>query len=112
MRIEESQHGAVTVIRPLGPLASQGDATLLDEHARKAVKQSHGRVVLDASKVSFIDSFGLEALVDISDRLASSGKSFRICGISETLREVFAITELTAKFQQYEDVQGAVRSFL
>ncbi len=112
MRIEESQHGAVSVIRPSGALASKGDAAQLDEHAAQAVKVSLGRVVLDATDISYIDSNGLEALVDISDRLSSSGKSFRICCVGDTLREVLAVTELSSKFQQYENVQAAVRSFL
>jgi anti-sigma B factor antagonist len=112
MRIEQKRHGAVTVVRPLGPLSNQGDATLLSEQVQEVMDQSRGRFVLDASEITFIDSYGLEALVDISDALSSSGKSFRICTVCETLREVFAITEVAPKFQQYEDVQTAVRSFL
>lgn len=112
MRIEQKRHGAVTVVRPLGPVSNKGDASVLNEQMNEVIRQSLGRFVLDASEITFIDSFGLEALVDICDELDSSGKSFRICGVCETLREVFAITEVAPKFQQYEDVQTAVRSFL
>lgn len=112
MRIEQNRHGAVTVVRPLGPLSNKGDASLLAAEIDEVVKHTLGRFVLDASEVTFIDSYGLEALVDISDGLGETGKSFRICGVCETLREVFAITEVAPRFQQYEDVQTAVRSFL
>ncbi|MCA9303855.1 MAG: STAS domain-containing protein [Phycisphaerales bacterium] len=112
MRIEQKRHGAVTVIRPLGPVSNKGDAARLANEMSELVKQTLGRFVLDASEITFIDSYGLESLVDISNELGSSGKPFRICGVCETLREVFAITEVAPKFQQYEDVQTAVRSFL
>ncbi len=112
MQIEQIRHGAVTVIRPMGPLSNQDDAKHLGSEVEVVMKKTLGRFILDASEVTFIDSYGLEALVDISDELSDSGKSFRICGVCETLREVLAITGISPKFQQYEDVQTAVRSFL
>jgi anti-sigma B factor antagonist len=112
MRIETSRHGAVTVVQPGGPVISEDDATQLRTETFNVLGSTLGRFILDVSRMSFVDSFGLETLVDITDELGASGQSLKLCGTSDTLREILAITGLTPKFQQFEDVQTAVRSFL
>jgi anti-anti-sigma regulatory factor len=51
-------------------------------------------------------------LADASDQLSSSGRVLRMCGTTETLREVLDVTGLSEKFEHYTDVNTAVRSFL
>ncbi len=111
MRIEENKHGAVTVLAPGGPLVGD-DARSLRDRALAAAERSLGRLVLDASGVAYTDSAGLEALVDISERLGDAGQSFRIAAANETVREVLELTEIASLFEHYEDVNAAVRSFL
>ena len=112
MRVETTQHGAISVVRPDGPAISEDDANLLRNEAFEALGNTLGRFVIDVSEMSFVDSYGLEALVDIADELSAGGHLLKLCHLSDTLREVLAITELTPRFQQFEDVQSAVRSFL
>lgn len=112
MRIETNRHGAVTVVRPDGPVITQEDATLLRTESFNVLGNTLGRFVLDAAEMTFVDSYGLEALVDITTEVSAGGQSLKLCAISDTLREILAITGLTTRFQQFEDVQTAVRSFL
>src|SRR5699024_2387311 len=108
MQIQEERKGAVTVLRPMGPLA-QGDVEQFTGRLEQVRDQSLGRFVVDMSASAFIDSKGLEALVDVHDELARSGQSLRVCGLNETLREVFNLTELSSLFESFEDVGAAVR---
>ena len=112
MRIETNRHGAVTVIHPAGPVITQEDATQLRTQTFEVLGNTLGRFIIDVTDMTFVDSYGLEALLDITDELRAGGQSLKLCGISDTLREILAITELVSKFQQFEDVQTAVRSFL
>ncbi len=112
MRIETSQMGAVTVIHPDGPVVCKDDADALRAESLSILGKTLGRFVLDASDMAFVDSNGLEALVDISNELLEGGQPLRLCQLSDTLREIIAITGLTSSFQQYDTVQSAVRSFL
>lgn len=111
MQIEQSSHGAVTVLKPRGSIAlDEADtfkATLLD-----SVRIAMGRCVVDLSATGFIDSRGLEALVDVGEELSSRGQSLRICGISSTIAEVFELTGVAPHLDRYDSVQSAVRSFL
>jgi len=111
MDINSQQVGAVTVLKPSGPVtateAEQLKGLLLD-----AVASNLGRVVLDASGIPFVDSRGLEVLVEVSDVLADGGRVLKLCGVCETFREVLSATDLISMFEHYEDVGSAVRSFL
>lgn len=111
MEIDERQHGAVTVLRPRGPIL-EGDADGLVGRSREAWEASLGRFVLDASEVAYVDSRGLEALVEVTEMLSASGHALKLCGATETLRETLALTGLSGEFEHYEDVQVAVRSFV
>ncbi len=112
MRIDTNRHGAVTVVKPDGPVITQEDAAMLRTESFTVLGNTLGRFVIDATEMTFVDSFGLEALFDITCEVSAGGQSLKLCGISDTLREILSITGLTPKFQQFEDVQTAVRSFL
>ena len=99
------------VLKPMGPLC-QDDADLFKQRMDDVLGKSLGRFVIDASAIPFVDSLGLEALVDVSEQLAKSGQSLKLCAPNDTLREVFDLTELTSRFETFEDVNSAVRSFL
>ncbi|MGH7130757.1 MAG: STAS domain-containing protein [Phycisphaerales bacterium] len=111
MQISEQRQGAVTVLKPQGPLVG-ADAEQFKNEVTQAMERSLGRLVVDASAVPFCDSRGLEVMVEVSEALAESGQSFRLCGAPEVIREVLEITDLAHHFEHYQDVQTAVRSFL
>jgi anti-anti-sigma factor len=111
MNIERNTHGAVTVLKPVGAVTSD-DADALYQRLIEVSRQSLGRVVLDASAVPFIDSRGLEVLLDFNDTMATSGRALKLCGLTDVVREALELTELAASFEEFEDVNSAVRSFL
>ena len=111
MQISELQQGAVTVLAPKGPLCTS-DADQFKNIAQQVIDRSLGRIVLDASGIPYLDSRGLEVLLDVTDRLAESGKALKLCAACETVREVMELTDLAAQFEFYQDVNAAVRSFI
>lgn len=111
MQIETERQGAVTVIRPRGPLIVD-DADVVRHKGGEAIAESLGRLVIDASAIVYIDSKGIEALLDLADELSDAGQVLKLSGTNETVREVLEITETSAMFEHFEDVPSAVRSFL
>ena len=111
MEIDEQKHGAVTVLKPRGPLV-QEDAEQFEQMLNDRLSSSMGRALVDISAIPYADSRGLEALADISESLSESGQVLKLCGGNETLREVLDLTDLAGQFDHYEDVNTAVRSFL
>ena len=111
MEIHEHTQGAVNVLQPRGALV-QDDAAAFRSRLLESVRESMGRLVVDASSVPYADSNGLEALLDATDELGSVGRSLKLCGVNESLREALDLTEICGRFDIYEDTTTAVRSFL
>ena len=111
MRIAEHQQGAVTVLIPKGPLGVQ-DAEQFMKLATDVMTRSLGRFVVDASGIPYLDSRGLEVLLDVTEALAESGKALKLCGVCDTVREVMQLTDLAIHFEFYQDANSAIRSFL
>ena len=111
MEILEERHGAVTVVKAAGPIAGD-DAARLGAKLAEVMSALLGRFVVDASAVPFVDSKGLEMLLERSEALQDTGQVLRVAGANETLREVFEITDLAGCFEHFADVNTAVRSFL
>ncbi len=111
MEIGQHHHGAVAVLKPDGPL-TQEDADRLKNRMLEVRASSLGRLVLDGSAVPYVDSRGLEVLVEVAEEFALSGQALKLCGANEVLREVFELTELASTFEHFVDVNAAVRSFL
>ncbi|MBL9149295.1 MAG: STAS domain-containing protein [Phycisphaerae bacterium] len=111
MEIAESTAGAIGVVAPKGPLCGD-DARAVRETVFAAIAKRRGRVVVDLGAVPFADSVGLEALLDVSDALAESGRSLKLVNVGATMREALDIVGIGALFEQYPDVHAAARSFL
>ncbi|MEQ8844440.1 MAG: STAS domain-containing protein [Phycisphaerales bacterium] len=111
MRIDEQVRGAVTFLRPDGPIAQQ-DSITFRKSLLDATQRSMGRYVVDASAVPFMDSAALEALLDANDALSAAGRVLKLCGLTETVRECLELTGLSAQFDIYDDGVSAARSFL
>lgn len=111
MQIDEHQHGAVTVLKPLGPLCEE-DADALKTRTLEASTRNLGRLVVDASAVPYLDSRGLEVIAEIAEQLARGGQGLKLCGANDVLREVFELTDVASGFEQFSELNAAVRSFL
>ena len=111
MQIQEQKQGAVTVLKPAGPL-TEPEVKQFRATVEKAAASNLGRFVLDMSAVPYLDSAGLEAMLDLTEELAQSGQSLKLCASNKTIREVLSLTDLAPLFEQFEDVATAVRSFL
>ncbi|HTL31340.1 MAG TPA: STAS domain-containing protein [Tepidisphaeraceae bacterium] len=111
MKVSEQRQGAVTILRPDGALIL-GDVQEFAAHVNRAVGSSMGRLVIDMSDVAFIDSAGLELLLDVTEKLGETGQSLRLCHENKTIREVLQLTDLDQQFDHFEDLTTAVRSFL
>ena len=111
MKINEQRQGAVTVLKPEGALL-EGAAAVLKQRLMEVLGASLGRFVLDMSAVPYVDSKGLEALVEVTEEMGRSGQALRLCGANKTVREVLELTDLASLFDHFADTNTAVRSFL
>jgi anti-anti-sigma factor len=112
MELSEQHVGAVVVLKPEGPLTGPSSAQTLRTRTERLTSSSLGRVLLDLSAVPFVDSSGIEALLDSADAMSALGMTLRLCGANPTLREVLRVTGVDDQFEFHEDTQAGARSFL
>jgi anti-anti-sigma factor len=85
--------------------ADQADA--LENHLSGLDRR---RVVLDLDGAELLDSRGLEAILNVQERLRSQGGDVRIATANPTTRKIFEITRLDQHLELYESVIDAVKS--
>jgi anti-sigma B factor antagonist len=107
VKISERTEGEVLVVQPHGPLIGS-DAEEFGRHISKVLDERGPRVVLDASKIAFVDSQGLEVLVDATNLLIRNGQLLKVACLNQTLGEVLELNEVSAMFEQYAEVEEAL----
>lgn len=67
-----------------------------------------GRVVLDASKLEFVDSTGLGALVSLLKAIGPSG-TFVLVGAGKQMQKLLSVTRLDRVFTMEDTVEAALQ---
>ncbi len=111
MSIEEKRVGTVDVMTPGGPIVDE-EAEELIALMTKKLDAANPRFVLSMEKVPYIDSRGIEGLVETSDSLKNRGGRLRLAGVTPTCREALELTGQSKKVDYFDTLQDAVRSFI
>jgi anti-anti-sigma factor len=70
-------------------------ASMLEESAERVVAaEETGAVVLDLGGLSFVDSTGLRAIVNLRDRCGKEGRTFTMLPGPRTVQRLFELTGL------------------
>jgi anti-anti-sigma factor len=108
VEIKVEQYGRAAVLRCKGEITEDTVAALTREvEAQVAAKVSD--VVLDLADVPFADSVGLEALLDMRDKLVSQSGQLTLAGVHDSLAKIFEITRLESAFDTVSDCLEAVK---
>jgi len=65
-------------------------------------------IVVDLSRVSYMDSSGLAVLIEAMQTVEEYGGRFAIAGMQETVRSIFEIARLDQVFRIFPDVDSAL----
>ena len=99
----------VMIVRMSGALEVSLQQTLKDRLMQIAREQND--LVLDFSKVTFIDSSCLGALVALTKTLRSERGDVKLANLSDDVQSIFQITRLNKIFEIFADTDQAVESF-
>jgi len=66
------------------------------------------QVVVDLSKVSYIDSSGLAVLIEAMQNVGAYGGKFALSGLQEGVRPIFEIARLDQVFRIFPDAASAL----
>jgi anti-sigma B factor antagonist len=108
LRLRSRKSGAATVVEVGGEVELHSASQLRDELLR-AGETEHPCVVVDLSRVTFIDSTGLGVLVGALKRVREKGALSLVCP-QRQVRRVFEITGLTKVFPMFDRLEDAIAS--
>jgi len=111
MKIVRRTVGTVEVCAPQEALVDEGAAEF-NELLRTYLGGANPRVVLAMNEVGYMDSTALEGLVSVADGLSESGNQLKLASVTPTCREILSLVGVSDRFQYFEGVDAAVRSFL
>ena len=99
MKVEVRRAGAIPVLSPAGRVTIGEPALALKGALDAAIEEGAVDVILDGSRVHYIDSTGLGELIATARRLSEGcGGRLGIAAPSRKLREILEITGLKAIF--------------
>ncbi len=110
MPVKCDEYNQICVVAVTGDLAADEADAL-----RKAVEEHIDQrqivdFVMDLEKCTFIDSEGLETLLQIKRRCEDLFGQIKLSGLDEDCRKVLEITRLAHRFECHADLPGALKT--
>jgi len=72
---------------------------------------ANGKLVLDLSRLRFVDSSGLGAFISCLRKLNAKGGDLKLCGMSKQVRAVFELVRMHRVFDILGTREDALRAF-
>ena len=107
MEISERRAGHVAILELSGRLTVNDQPGLLKEAVTKAVQDGARHVLLDLSRVHYIDSTRLGEIISAHVTMARRGGHLRLVGTPERIMELLAIAGLEGVFERFATTDDA-----
>lgn len=108
MQIEESSHGSLKVLKPAGRI---DQATAAEFQTRLlAAMEGAAALLLDFSKVDYISSVGLRALMVAAKTSKQTGTRIGVSSLTPTVKEIFDISRFTFVVKVYANLKEAAEA--
>jgi anti-sigma B factor antagonist len=111
MTIEERRRGSVVVLDVSGRLVLGDGDQFLKERVASHFENGNRHVVLNVSKLSYVDSSGLGAIVGSFLAARGLGGALRLVNPSTRLHQLLAMAKLLTVVDVCESEEEAVESF-
>lgn len=106
MEAETERHGGVLVVRIDESRIDAAGAIAFKESMRTATEKAQTRVILDLSRVEFLDSSGLGAVVSVMKQLGE-GCRLELSGLQPAVEKVFRLTRMDQIFTIHPELPNS-----
>jgi len=105
--LEKQQVGDVWVVTVRENRLDAAVARIFREEMKELMEQEgYLRIVLNLSRVAFMDSSGMGAIISVLKIIHPKG-GFALCGVGEMVSKIFRLTRMHKVFKQYETCEEA-----
>ncbi len=108
--IVEKRHleGGVTLLNVEGVIKLGESAQFFAQTLDRALADDKGHVIIDFSRINFIDSTGIGELVGYLGRFRSFQRELMLVNPSERIRKLLQVARLDKLFPTFESVDAAL----
>ncbi len=105
------QSGKIGVIEVKGSLVGGEETDELRNAVADYVEQGTKKLVIDLSKVTYLNSTAIGVLVSAHTTFSKNKGHVKLCGINKNINNIFVITKLTLVFDVTESREEAIKAF-
>ena len=106
----DERYNAV-VIELKGNVMGGPDGENLLDKLRELKDDGKPNVVVDLSRVKFMNSSGLGMLISAMTTMRNGGGDLRLANVADRIRSLLMITKLITVFKHFESVEQAAESY-
>lgn len=107
MDITKSQHGSISVFT----LHGRADSAGAGELERALLQSNNSRVILDMSRLTYVNSAALRILAEALTKNQEHGGDLLLAAPSARIRRVFQIIGFDLFFRMFDTLEAAVKEF-
>jgi anti-sigma B factor antagonist len=111
MRFDTEERYNAVVLKLKGDVMGGPDGSKLHDKLREFKEGGQTNVVVDLSKVRFMNSSGLGMLIGGLATMRNAGGDLRLANPADRIQSLLVIAKLLTVFKHFESVDEAVDSF-
>ena len=112
MQLEQRMAGNVAIISIDGDITlNKGGDVLLKDKVQSLIQQGTKNIVIDLSRVAYVDSAGLGQLVQAYATTKNKGGALKLVNVTKKLKDLLVVTKLLTVFDTFDDEKAAISSF-
>jgi anti-sigma B factor antagonist len=111
MRANVRQTGNVSIIDLSGRITIGEGDVVMREKVNEVVDQGQNNIILNLTKVTYMDSAGIGELVACLKRVREKGGMIKLLNASGKVYDLLQLTKLEDVFESYKDEKEAIDSF-
>ncbi len=108
MKISEKAHNEIMVLNLSGKIMGGDDHELFHSQVKTLISEGYVDVVLNMSKVNWINSTGLGVLVSGFHTVKKNGGQMKICCVSDRIDNILNVTQLKLVFETFDSEEKAL----
>ena len=111
MKIQKTPEGEVMILNLSGKIMGGPDYEKFHAEIKTLIKEGYVDILLNMSKVTWINSTGLGILVSAFHTLKKNDGVMKICDVSARIDNILNVTQLKLVFDTFESQTDALASF-
>jgi anti-sigma B factor antagonist len=106
---KQTEQSGITIFHLTGDIIDKAEATAFIEEVNKISASGKNRFILELSGVKYMNSSGLNILVNILTKARNSGGEVVVCNLSKKVSDLLVITKLDSIFHILPTVEEGIK---